>query len=442
MKLLFILPAIGKKPGEKYIGTWKMAPLTLATLKALTPEAWTVDLYDDRLELLPEDTDYDACAIVVETYTALRSYALAARLRKRGTKVILGGYHVMLEPEEAAEHADALVIGNAESVWQRVLEDLAGNRLEKQYHGPPAFTSALPDLSLYEGKKYLPVSLVETGRGCIHTCEFCAITAAYRGCYHRRPIDDILRDVDQNHHRYFFLVDDNLMADRNHAMELFTRLEEKKIKWAGQGTLAIGKDPEMLRTMKRAGCEILLIGFESLNDANLMQMGKRHHMLRERDALVEAIHKAGIHIYATFVFGYDADDEQTIREALAFAKKHRFYTVAFNHLLPFPGTPLYARLKKEGRLRYEKWWLEPAYQYGEIAFEPKKLSARALASACFRARKAFNTPWQLFLRFLRVARRSAPIMWVLFFGMNVSIGNEVSQKMHVPLGGHLDEYPK
>ena len=209
MKLLYILPAIGKKKGEKYIGTWKMAPLTLATLKALTPKKHQVDLYDDRLELLQEQPDYDVCAIVVETYTALRAYKLAARLRERGIRVILGGYHVTLEPEEAAAHADAIVTGNAESVWETVLSDLEADKLQKIYCGKTAFTPALPDLSLYEGKKYLPVSLVETGRGCIHSCEFCAITAAYGACYHRRPIDDILRDVEQNRHRYFFLVDDN-----------------------------------------------------------------------------------------------------------------------------------------------------------------------------------------------------------------------------------------
>lgn len=442
MKLLYILPAIGKKKDEKYIGTWKMAPLTLATLKALTPTRHRVDLYDDRLELLPETLDYDACAIVVETYTALRAYKLAARLRALGVRVILGGYHVTLEPEEAAAHADAIVTGNAETVWETVLSDLENNTLKKSYCGPAAFTPALPDLSLYEGKKYLPVSLVETGRGCIHSCEFCAITAAYGACYHRRPIDDILHDVEQNRHRYFFLVDDNLMADRAHAMELFRRLKEKNIKWAGQGTLTAGKDPALLRAMKESGCEILLIGFESLQADNLIQMGKRHHLLKERDQLVQAIHDAGIHIYATFVFGYDADDEQTVREALDFSLRHRFYTAAFNHLLPFPGTPLYARLKREGRLRFEKWWLEENYHYGELAFVPKKLSADKLATACFEARRAFSTPKQLRRRFTRVARRSSPVLWALFFGMNVPIGREVSQKMNVPLGGNLDELPK
>lgn len=442
MKLLFILPAIGKKNGEKYIGTWKMAPLTLATLKALTPAEHEVDLYDDRIETREDFSGFDACAIVVETYTAKRAYTLAARLRELGTKVILGGYHIMLAPKEAAEYADALVIGSAESVWGEVIADLEAGTLQEKYNGVPAFSHTLPDIGLYNGKKYLPVSLVETGRGCVHNCEFCAITAAYEGCYHKRPMEDILRDVEQNVHRYFFLVDDNLIADRKHALELFQALEKRKIKWAGQGTLTVGRDPELLRAMKKSGCEILLIGFESLNAKNLIQMGKRHHLLKERDELVQKIHDAGINIYATFVFGYDEDDEETIAEALAFSKKHRFYTAAFNHLLPFPGTSLYDRLKAEGKLLYDKWWLAEGYHYGELAFRPKKLSPEELATRCFEARKAFNTPKELFRRFIQIAPRSSPMLWLLFWAMNVSIGNEVSQKMNVPLGENLDESPK
>ena len=442
MKLLFILPAIGKKPGKKYIGTWKMAPLTLATLKALTPPHHSIDLFDDRLELMPEPLDYTAAAIVVETYTAKRAYALALRLRERGIRVILGGYHVTLLPEEAQEHADAIIVGNAESVWSQVMEDLEGDHLQPRYDGRPQFSPKLPDLSIYQDKKYLPVGLVETGRGCIHHCEFCAITSAYQGCYHKRPMEDILRDIDQQASRYFFLVDDNLVADRRHALELFRRLAEKNIRWAGQGTLTIGRDPELLQAMKRSGCELILIGFESLNDKNLVQMGKRHHLIQERDELVRAIHQAGINIYATFVFGYDEDDESTIQEALAFAQKHRFYTAAFNHLLPFPGTPLYQRLQQEGRLIYDKWWLAQGYDYGQLAFTPHKLSPQALARACFQARRRFNTFSQLGRRFLQVAPRSSPMLWLLFWVMNVSIGSEVSQKMNVPIGEHLDELPK
>lgn len=442
MKLLFIVPAIGKKAGEPYIGTWKMEPLTIATLKALTPKEHDVTLFDDRIELIDYRYEADAVFIPVETYTARRSYEIAAVFRRLGRKVILGGYHVTLVPEEAGGHADSLILGNAEGVWRTVLRDLEQGIIQPIYHGSPQFSQLLPDLSAYAGKKYLPVSLVETGRGCIHRCEFCAISSYYDHCYYKRPVEDILRDVRQARHKYFFLVDDNLLADREHALALFEALRKEKIKWAGQGTLHVGKDPELLRLMKRSGCEILLIGFESLREKNLRQMHKSINLQKDRDQLVEAIHAAGINIYATFVFGYDEDDAQSVQEALQFSRKHRFFTAAFNHLLPFPGTDLYERLRQSGRLFHETWWLQKDYHYGSLSFQPASISAQDLAQACFEARRAFNTPRELLRRGASARSRSSLMTWMLFWLMNVPIGREVSQKMNVPIGENLDELPK
>lgn len=442
MKLLFIVPAIGKKAGERYIGTWKMEPLTMATLIALTPERFSTRLMDDRIELVDYPAPADAVFIAVESYTARRSYELAMLFKRMGRKVILGGYHVTLLPEEAALHAHSVIVGNAESVWLEMLEDLEHGSLKPRYDGAACFSNKAPDLRAYAGKSYLPVSLVETGRGCIHRCEFCAISAYYGHAYYKRPLEHILGDIRQASHRYFFLVDDNLLADRAHAMALFKALKKENIKWAGQGTLHVGHDPELLRLMKQSGCELLLIGFESLREQNLEQMHKSVNLNKDRDSLVQAIHQAGINIYATFVFGYDHDDVQSVQEALAFSKKHAFFTAAFNHLLPFPGTSLYERLKSEDRLLYDKWWLHAGYTYGEISFRPRAISAQALGQACFEARRSFNRPQELLRRGRQALKRSSFMTWLLFWMMNVPIGREVSQKMNVPIGEHLDELPK
>ena len=183
MKIIFIVPAIGKKKGEKYIGTWKMEPLTIAVLKSLTPSDVETVLYDDRIELIDYNDTADVVVIPVETYSAKRSYEIAEKFRKKGIKVILGGYHVTLIPEEAEKYADCIITGNAEMIWDEVIKDCRSNILKKKYEGETAYLHIQPDKSIFKGKKYVPVSLVETGRGCCNSCEFCAIAGYYKFNY-------------------------------------------------------------------------------------------------------------------------------------------------------------------------------------------------------------------------------------------------------------------
>jgi len=443
MKITFILPAIGKKPGKKYIGTWKMEPLTISILGALTPPEIETGFFDDRIELIDYNDRTDLVVITLETYTAMRGYDIAAKFRARGKKVVLGGYHATLVPEEAACYADCVITGNAEAVWETMLADFARGELQKRYIGSPCYKHILPDRRILTGKKYLPISLVETGRGCGHSCEFCAISAYYGCRYHPKPQQDILNELASTQHKYHFLVDDNLIANRRHAMSLFQKMRPLGIKWAGQGTLAMAKDPEMLRAMKRSGCEVILIGFESLNNVSLEQMNKSwEHALGERDELVKRIHDAGIGIYATFVFGFDGDTKRTFGQTMQFAKRHSFYTAAFNHLLPFPGTATYARLKAENRLIYDKWWLERDYRYGDLAFAPKHMSAGEMSGLCRQARREFAAAPTVLRRGIAAMSRSSPPVWGLFWAMNLRLGEEIDQKMHVPIGGNLDELPK
>ncbi len=444
MKITFILPGIGKKPGTGYIKTWKMEPLTIAVLKTLTPSDIETEFFDDRLELINYDNNTQIAAITVETYTAKRAYQIAAEYRKRGVTVVLGGYHATMVPDEAVQYADCVMIGNAEQVWPQIIADFRLGRLQKTYSGCTSFTQVLPDRSIYAGKKYSPITLIETGRGCPYRCEFCAISSYYKSTYHPRPIKSIIEDIEKSKQKYIFFIDDNVVADRKYCIELFKALIPLKIRWTSQGALTLAKDPEMLRLMKKSGCDVILIGFESLDDRNLSQMKKEwNYKLGERDELVERIHAEGIGIYGTFVFGFDYDTPASFEQAVEFSLKHKFFFVAFNHLLPFPGTPLYQRLKEENRLLSEKWWLEPDYRYGDIPFKPLNMSPEELSARCAQARREFYKFSSLLRRGASLLLRNPdPLLSLIFWTQNFNLKNEVDGKLNIPVGCGLDELPK
>jgi radical SAM superfamily enzyme YgiQ (UPF0313 family) len=358
--------------------------------------------------------------------------------------VVLGGYHATLLPREAERHANAVVTGNAEGVWPRLIDDARAGRLRKRYTGAPGFARVPPDRSVFRGKRYLPLSLVETGRGCCFHCGFCSITRYYDACYHQRPVRDVVREIERSGRRYFFFVDDNIGARPGYLRALARELAPLRIAWAGQASLTVARDPRLLDLLRASGCIQLLIGFESLEPGNLKLMGKPWMLrLGGWDALVERIHAAGISIYATFLFGFDGDTPASFERALDFADRHRFFFTAFNHLLAFPGTPLYARLKREGRLLRPRWWLDGDYRYGQISFRPLGMDPEELSERCAQARRLFYRLSSVGRRGLaQLSRNAAPAVLFAYLAQNLNLRGEVDGKLGLPLGGGLDELPK
>ena len=446
MKILFILPGIGKKPGDHYLRSWLMEPLTIAVLKRLTPTEYETAFMDDRVEPIDFDFDCDVVAITVEAYTAKRAYCIADQFKARGKTIVCGGYHATLCPDDVAPHADVVITGNAEGIWSHVLDDIRQGSNQARYHGETILDYGLPDRSIYADKmkKYLPISLVEIGRGCHRRCEFCSIATYYNGCYKHRPIADIVAEIKTCRHKLFFFVDDSIFSDRAFARELFLEIKKLRITWTTQITLDIARDEELLMLMRQSGCLVVLIGFESVSEDNLQQMNKSwSSKLGERDELVERIHRAGISIYASFVFGFDDDDEQSFVDVLDFSLRHRFFVVAFNHLLAFPGTETYARFEHEKRLLNDRWWQSDGYHYGTISFSPAKVTAEELSALCGKYKRKYYSLHSIIRRFSALFSRSKnPLLYAAYWYTNVLLRFEVDKRIGIPLGENLDEDKK
>lgn len=420
-----------------------MEPLGLAVLAAATPPDVEVELIDDRLGPIDYAAPGDAVAINVETYTARRAYAIAASFRRRGVPVVLGGYHPTLAPDEATRHGDAIVVGSADGVWPTVVEDLRRHRLQPRYLGGPGpATGVPPRRAIFPAKGYLPITLIETGRGCRFGCDFCSVSQFFERTAFSRPAADVLAEIESAGRRSVFFVDDNIVAQPQRARELFDALHPAGIRWFSQASINIADDPALLRAAARSGCQGLLIGFESLSASTLASMGKGWALsARDYAEAVQRIRDAGIPIYATFVFGYDTDDPDAFERTVEFAIRQKFLMAAFNHLVPFPGTPLYARLAGERRLRQEAWWLAPGFRFGDVAFHPRTMTADELAERCYRARLAFYSAGSVLSRAwdfrcnVRNLRSAAMYAW-----LNVFSGREMRQRQGLPIGeGFVDD---
>jgi len=440
MRLTLVHPCIGRRRGQPYIRTWQMEPLAPATLAGLIPRDQNIEVrfYDDRTESIPFDEPTDLVAMSVETYTAKRSYQIASEYRRRGVPVVMGGFHPTLVPDEVSEYAESIVIGEAEGLWPTVLEDFQNGRLRRVYRqeGRPALTGLRPDRSIFEGKRYLKVGLVEAGRGCHFRCEFCAIQSYFKNTQTRRPVDEIIEEIRRIKKPLIFFVDDNITSNMEQAKEFFRALIPLKVRWVSQASINAAHDEEFLQLIKASGCQGLLIGFETLNAENLKQMRKSFNTMKGGyEVALENLRRYGIRLYVTFILGYDADNGDTFRETLAFAQRHRFYIVAFNHLTPFPGTPLYERLQQEGRLLYDKWWLDPGYRYGMVPFAPRGMTADQVKDRCVEARQAFYGIPSIFRRGLDFeVNASGLFMWAHFFSINLLFRSEVLKRKDFPLG--------
>lgn len=387
-RIAFIRPNLGD-----FRSSDAMTPLAFGILAARTPPHIETVLLDERLEAIPLDARFDLIALTVETFTARRAYQIAAAYRARGIPVVMGGYHPTLLPEEALEHADAIVIGDAEHVWEQLLADVAAGRLQRVYRGVPG--QALEDLrierGLFHGKAYLPISLAQFGRGCRFACDFCSIHAFYGTHQTQRPIPDLVAELARlPRRRPVFFVDDNLFARRDVLEKMLHALIPLRLRWCAQMTIDVARDAQLLDLLAESGCMMALIGFESLSRDNLRQMRKPwNHVAGDYISVVRRFQERGIMVYGTFVFGYDHDGPEAFAAAADFALEARLAIANFNPLTPTPGTPLYRHLDRDGRLLYKRWWMDADYRFGQTVFRPAAITPAQLEDGCYEARRRF-----------------------------------------------------
>jgi len=387
MKILLISPAVD---AETRTNKGLMMPqLALYILQGLTPPEHEVIVVEEEVSPIDLEQDCDLVAISCLTANAPRAYELCQEFKKRGKTIVLGGVHPTILPDEASQHADCVVVGEAEGVWETVLEDFQNDKLKSTYHNPtPDLQKYVPkDFSNIMKKRLFSLIPIMTTRGCPYNCDFCCVTNLFGKKIRHIPIENVIRDIKESGAKHFIFLDDNIIGSKKYAKELFKALIPLKIKWVGQASVSLlVEDDEMMQLAADSGCKVLFFGIESVSKELLKSIRKSINEIEQLESALKKIKKMGILIHASMVFGFDNDTKDTFNETVAFLKKNKVSTVSFNVLTPYPGTKTYEDLKKENRLTTTNW---KYYDHNTVVFKPKNMTPYELQMGKVNARKEF-----------------------------------------------------
>ena len=378
--------------------------LSLATVAALTPPQVEISFSDDLIHPIDLDgglKDVNLVGITCSTKTAPRAYEIARAYRERGVPVVLGGIHPSAMPEEALEHCDAVVVGEAEQSWPRLIEDFQKGNLERIYQQegftpPEQIPQARRDI--YNPKDYFPIGSLQATRGCPYLCDFCSVRKFFGGTYRYRPLEDVIEEVRSLRHKVIMFADDNIVGHPHYSKALLEALVPLRKRWIGQASLAGLEDEEMIKLMAKSGCMGLLIGFESISEENIRLSRKYQNRPDKYQHIIRNLHRHGIAIWASFLFGFDHDDKGIFERTVRFAIEAKFFSVVFAILTPYPGTALYERLKEEGRLTYEKWWLLEDQEAHAPHFHPRGMTREEL-------REGWEWAWREYYSYSSILKR-------------------------------------
>ena len=436
MRIALINPIARRSQGYHTIGSY-IPQLGLQVLAERVPAGHQVELIDevfgtDGTEALLLAGHYDLVGITSYTSGATRAYELARFCRRRGLLTVMGGPHASACPDEAAQHVDAVAVGECDELWPQIVEDAAAGRLQTRYQG---WLSELEVGGLGRANQTLQpingsydVSAIQTSRGCPVGCEYCSVTKFNGPAIRRRPIADIIDEWNQTPKKFIFVVDDNFFGVGPRHAEWAKELLRALIKhgrrrlWFSQTTINMGADQEGLRLAYQAGCRGMLVGFESFNEQTLKSYhkGVNRQNLRRYQELVDGFHRAGIAVFGGFIIGSDEDTPQTVADTALAAVEMGVDIVQITNLTPLPDTKYFERLRADGRLLACDWprdW--ERYTFTETVYQPRRMGPRELDEAIFELRyAAAHQPW-VWKRALRTLLRTRSLSTALFvFGMN------------------------
>jgi radical SAM superfamily enzyme YgiQ (UPF0313 family) len=385
MNILFILPSTPREKKKKSVFSdllWKAVftpPLTFKMLAAVTPPEHTITLLDERIEKINFSNHFDVVGISTITPAAYRAYEIADEFRQRGTKVVLGGWHPSIYPAEAKQHADAVIIGEGENSWLQLLQDLKKGTSRAFYkNAQPVDLHSLPHPRRnFSHNRGFIIEEIQTTRGCTTGCQYCVITNRPFGCVWRsRRIPDIVKEIETIPQKFLYFCDPSLTTNPQYTKQLFNALKplNKKI-FCNGNTNILFKDEELLRLSSEAGCVEWSIGFESINQKNLDNIGKNTNNVHNFSETVKKIHEYGIAVNGNFIFGMDEDHSDVFDKTMDAVNEWELDLSAFSILTPFPGTPLFDRMEKEQRILTKDWSL---YDLQHVVFRPKHLSIEEL----------------------------------------------------------------
>ena len=397
VKIELIAPAVEENA--------RVPNLAMPILASLSPTDAEISFTDDLLapiDLGRDLKEVDLVGITVLSKTALRAYNIADAYRKKGIPVVLGGIHPTALPEEAKVHADSIVLGESEEVWPRLVEDARTGNLKPFYRQEGYVNLSgmpMPRRDILPRKGYLPLDVVQVSRGCPSRCEFCSVQKFFGKAHRLRPVSDVVDEVRRLPHRLMMFNDDNIIGNPSYSRELLKALIPLKKKWFGQASLSGLKKIENVEALAKSGCRSLFIGFESLSKKNLVTSQKFQNDPSDYREIIESLHRHGIAICGAFIFGFDEDDPSVFEETVSFAIETKLFSAVFMILTPYPETDFYHRVKKEGRLVQDQWWLLEKPEDSAPYFLPRKMSAETLREGWKKAWKEFNSFPSIWKRF-------------------------------------------